>query len=67
MSSTSCLWGGQPDQLPFGVNTSQMSSRSAGKPGIMMLLTWRVAFPAPRTSALLLQADAVPVMSPLSQ
>ena len=49
-SSTSCLWGGQPDQLPDGVNTSQISSRSAGKPGIMMLLTWRVQLPAPRSS-----------------
>ena len=50
MASTSCLWGGQLDQLPAGVRTSTSSSRSAGKSGAMMWLIWRVECPAPRIS-----------------
>ena len=50
MSSTSCLCGGQLDQLPAGVRTSTSSSRSAGKSGAMMWLIWRVEWPAPRIS-----------------
>ena len=36
-------------RISDGVKTSQIRSRSAGKSGIMMLLTWRVALPEPRT------------------
>ena len=50
MSSVSCLCGGHELQLPDGVKTSTTSNRSAGKSGVMMWLTCRVALPAPRIS-----------------
>jgi len=50
MSSTSCLWGGQLDQLPDGVRTSTTSRRSAGNAGAITWLIWRVALAAPRVS-----------------
>ena len=50
-TSSSCLCGGYEDQLPAGVRTSTAIRRSAANAsGAQKLLTWRLAWPAPRSS-----------------